>query len=197
VLVGSNVYLSNISDIEGALEMIRFILKSRGFSDEEMDARPVSSWFKPNRFNVTLRVTRGELIELDGKFTEADNKVIQETKMFNGEALKYNTIEEPSKWKPHNFQAPEVWFAMSTTRHKGLSTLGKPKKKSNSYVNDNFTFEIINDLGEAVFDQKICVESIVRKRIKHTDKKSLYESMKGKYSNISNKKLKEIIWRAH
>jgi hypothetical protein len=146
VLVDNSPYITGL-DLEGALESIRYILSSRGVKDIDtiMDTTKFKVWFNGSHpSGISLRVTKGDKITLNSQFSAGDNKVIASAKLFGGDCLKYNTIEEPAKWQPHRFQSKEVWLAMSATTHKGWSTLGKPKKnKSSNGVIDTLCMEIV------------------------------------------------------
>lgn len=196
-------WFSGLESYDEALHIIKMLLASSGFDFDavmaEIDGptplrRAVNQrkfWFKPNKYQIQLRVTKGELIEIDHKFTPIQNKLLGAVHTFNGDGLKYNTIEPSSKWNKNDYQPPEVRFALSAERSKGTTTLPKLKGSSTKGGFDAAKVMALNDHTE--FKRGVWIDTVIHNlRNNGLSDGEIYQQLRGKH-NVSNRELKRIM----
>lgn len=199
-------YLSGLTSYEDAINAIRILVEGLGWDFDKLQAEiagnetnPIkqvvkqrSFWFKPNRLQIELRLTRGELVEIDSKTDEIDNKILYSQRTFDGSALKYNAIEEPTKWNPNGYLHPSVWLAVSAERNKGISALPKFKERNNKAKGYD-AVKIAGLLDRGVITHHIGVDTHIRK-LNQSGKSipEIFNTLKGKH-NVSNNKLRYLI----
>ena len=202
VVRNGSTWIGGLLTFDDAITLLFEMLKSQGYTESEINTITVqdylhsggdindkvsllryqnSYWFSPNKFGFNLRSIRSsKIVELDERFDIVDNKILESMKSFNGDSLRLNAIEEPSTWKPHKYQVPEVRLAMSVQRYKGLTTLPK-EKKGKQQLADYITAEKISRLNTDKFWPLDSIrDEIIRLK---SDGKSRPEVFKALYPN--------------
>lgn len=206
-------YFSGLQSYDEAMVIVRDLLKSVGFSDEDIAITVTNAYqqdlklrnkednelrayrfnvryfFKDNPYGIIIKTTNsGQKLEY-ARVDELDNELMKPTNCFNGKSLKLNSLEESSRWSPGRFQCKEVFFELSQWRNKGWSTLGKTKVKKEG----GYDPEKVIKLRDMDYVQRYGIADIIRKLKSEGKSQSDIRSIcKPKFNGGSNE-LKRLV----
>lgn len=190
-----------IKEFDDAINVVEFLLSSRGFSKEQVPAEDklyLSYWFKPNKFAIqVIAYPSKQIVDIDHPNEELVNEVLKRLKIFNGTGLKYNALDLINpRYKPNTFQPKDVRFAESVNWNKGRSIIFDKKSKDKQTVLDYITGNKIANLNpnHGTLHDCISIEDVIRRSLSHMPPVEVYKVFKGK-SSLSNNSLNKLIYK--
>ncbi len=203
VLHRGTVFHTQIKTIEDVIEVIDFILQGAGFTMDGVKEKNslshegsiISFFMKANDYQILVEpYSSSEKSQVPFTSDKEVNNMLAKFKVFNGKALRLNTIEESSTYKPHaTYQPPEVRFAESAYSNKGTSTLPKQKRDMDGIDSSVHFEEKISKLpNTASMLDSLSINDIARKLLKECEPSKVREILQIRYHQ-SVKSSKRII----
>ena len=186
-----------LDDFESAIDIVNFILTSRGFNRDTIKVDDFTYWFKDNEYKVRIVAYPANYIVDADQAPDNVNTVLAKIKSFNGKALKYNALDlVQSRYKPGTFQPSDIRFAESVNWSKGKSIifkqLGKKKFNGADYETASKVAQLNPNIG--TFDSSRSLQDVIRNLLITNTPTEIYKQLKGKVS-ISNTQLNKLIYK--
>lgn len=117
--LGYNQFVAGFETLQEAIDTRRAYASLRGVHEEDME---IASYSGNQRYLVP-------------GFSNEANREFERRKTFSGKGLRFKNWETPkdNKYTPDKYYGPEIAFAQSAERGKGLSTIAKIKEKKKRF----------------------------------------------------------------
>lgn len=174
-----------------ALNYVKALIALRGFDVDEFIAKYgglqafVTKLFRDeNDISLYLRpVSSGTIIEVESQPNM--DAIAKMTHQFNGKALKHNSLEMPSRYKPGTYQPKEV--RMYEVRGYALNTLPRAKKEKPYFAQEiTYSMDVATLSSDPVLD-------ILAKALKDNSPVDVLRTYRKKYPHISRKSMGRMI----